>query len=659
MRLIIGLLMIFGAVMNLAAGDLSVAREALKDGLWRIARQQAETEDSLEARLIVIESYANEDRWEDVRAELSSVSSVTNSPQLDFYRAVVDGRTKDAIALLKSSGAAIGVGEAKMMEADLLFKAGDVEGARKLWKETLESKDVSERAFASAAMNLADIPAMRRAYGSMESVELRRSVGLRLGRALLGNAETAVEGETMIRSLVRAKPDAEEAMESFLSLASKAARDKRWKDAVEIYADAIETWPEATKDSEIQEGYAEAFMQLGRYEESLAAFIRVEHLSTDDSSKARSILRQGDALAELGRGAESLAKYRTVLELYPTTSTALAMKRILSLREREMQGRDLYKAYKFEEARRVFLEISEADPARHHRMAFFEVLCLYGLGRDDLALMKAKALAESDESLSVKAEATLWLAKLYYNRSEWKESARWFTAYVDLQPTSQTAPEALLWAARATIAVPDYQQAICIVTRLAEEYPLAPALTPAVLVQAEALIAQARYDEALLVLDRIAAAPETSRTDRLDARLLKANALFAMGADNPARFEGALAAYRELRFSEELTPEQKMTVGFKTGRVLEKLKRFDEALDTYFSQVVCVYQQGIERGESFGDEARGAFSRTAFRMAEIFQDRGKVQQAVAVLKLVATSDVPASREAEKRINELYKKGLFL
>lgn len=659
MKSAFSLLTVLGVVMNLTAGDLVVAREALKDGLWQIARQQAETEDGLEARLIVIESYANEDRWDDIRTELSSVTSVTNSPQLDFYRAVVDGRTRDAIALLKSSGTEVGVGEAKMMEADLLVKAGDRDGARKLWKEVLESKEVSERAFAFAAIDLGDIPAMRKAYGSMESVELRRRVGLRLGRALLGSSETAAEGETIIRSLVRAKPDAEEAKESFLSLATKASHDKRWKDVVAIYSDAIETWPEAIKDDGIQEEYAEALIQLGRFEESLAAFVRVEHLSADDSVKARSILRQGDALSELGRGAEALTKYRTVLELYPTTSTALAMKRMLSLREREMHGRDLYKAYKFEEARQVFSEIAEADPTRRHRMAFFEVLCLYGLGRDDLALTKARSLAESDESLSVKAEATLWLAKLSYNRSEWKDAAQWFTAFVDLQPTAASAPEALLWAARATISVPDYPQAIYLVTRLAEEYPLAPALTPAVLVQAEALIAQARYDEALLVLDRIAAAPETSRQDRLDARLLKANALFAMGADNPARFEGALSAYRELRFSEELTQEQKMAIGFKTGRVLEKLKRFDEALDTYFSQVLSVYQQGVERGETFGDEARGAFSRSAFRMAEIFQDRGKVQQAVAVLKLVSTSDVPASREAEKRINELYKKGLFL
>lgn len=659
MRFVVGLLTVLAAVTNLVAGDIAVAREALRDGLWQIARQQAETETGIEARLIVIESYANEDRWDDVRAELSSVTSITNSPQLEFYRAIVDGRTKDAIALLRSSGIATGEGEAKMMEADLLVKAGDRDGARKLWKEVLGCNDISERAFAFAAMNLADVPAMRRAYGNIGSVELRRRVGLRLGRALLDNPETVAEGETLIRSLVRAKPDAEEAKDTFLLLASKAAHDKHWNDVVAIYSDAIEIWPEATKDAEIQENYAEALMQLGRFEEGLAAFTRVEHLSVDDSVKARSILRQGDALAELGRGLESLARYRMVLERYPTTSTAIAMKRILSLREREMQGRDLYKAYKFEEARRVFAEVAEADPTRRHRMAFFEVLCLYGLGQDDSALAKAKMLAESVDSLSVKAEATLWLAKLSYNRSEWKDAAQWFTVFVNLQPTAATAPEALLWAARAAIAVPDYPQAIYLVTRLAEEYPLSPALTPAVLVQAEALIAQARYDEALLVLDRIAAAPETSRADRLDARLLKANALFAMGADNPARFEGALSAYRELRFSEELTEEQKMAVGFKIGRVLEKLKRFDEALDTYFSQVVSVYRQGIERGEFFGDEAKGVFSRSAFRMAELFQDRGKIQQAIAMLKLVSTSDVPASREAEKRINELYKKGLFL
>lgn len=659
MRLWFVMMTVFAVVMNLTAGDVAVAREALKDGLWQIARQQAEGDYGVEARLIVIESYANEDRWDDVKTELAKVSAVTNSPQLDFYRAVSGGRIKEAIQLLKTSGVATSEGEAKMMEAELLVRSGDRDDARKLWKEVLETKGVSERAFALAAVNLGDMAALRRAYSTVASVNLRRQVGLRLGRLLLDSLETEKEGEAMIRSLVRAKPDSSDAMESFLSIAVKDARLKRWNEAVQVYSDAIDIWPEASRDDNLYEGRAEALMQLGRFEECLEDFTKVERQAEDDSVRARAILRQGDALSELGRGAESMARYRTVLERYPSTSTAMAMKRILSLREREMTGRDLYKAYQFEEARKVFAEIAEADSTRRSRMAFFEVLCLYGLGRDELALEKAKLLAQGEDSYAVKAEATLWMAKLAYNRSEWKNAAAWFVSYVELQPRASFAPEALMWAARASMAVPDYPQAIYLVTRLSEEYPQSSALTPAVLVQAEALIAQARYDEAILVLDRIVAAPETGRDDRFDARLLKANALFAMGADNPVRFEGALCAYRELRFSEELTTEQRMTVGFKTGRVLEKLKRFDEALDTYYSQVVLLYQQGKERGEQFGDESRGAFSRSAFRMAEIFQDRGRVQQAIAILKIVASSEVPASEEAAKRISELYKKGLFL
>lgn len=643
---------------NLVAADLNVAREALRDGLWQIARQQAEDDRSVEARLIVLESYANEDRWADIKSELATLTAVTNSPQLDFYRAVVDGHREAAIDLLRSSNFPTGEAEAKMMEADLLIKNGDREGARALWREVVALTNVSERAYALAGVNLDDVQVMRQAYEKTLSLPLRRRVGLRLGRLLLRDAATAEEGEKLIRTLVRSKPDAEDAMECFLALAVKAANEKRWEDALAIYDEAVETWPEALKNHEILEGRGEALMRLGRFEESLEDFTRIEQISSDDAVRARSIMRQGDALSELRRGSEAMARYRIVLERYPQTSTAVAMKRIVELREREMRGRDLFKAYQFDEARKVFDEVAEADPSRRSRMKFFNILCLYGVGQDEKAFAEAKELAKSDAPLAVRAETVLWLAKFSYNRNDWKAALQWFSTYAELEPHSASAPEALLWAARAAMALMDYAQAVQLVTTLLERYPRNEVMVPAVLVQAEALIALARYDEALLVLDGIAKSQDVDRMDRLDARMLKADALFAMGADNPVRYEAALEAFRELRFSDDLSADLRMTVGFKTGRVLEKLKRSEDALDVYYSQVISVYHQGLDRDVVFSDESRSILSRTVFRMADIFQDHGKTQQAIAVLKLIADSDLPAAAEAEKRISNIYQKGLF-
>lgn len=639
--------------------DLDVARAALRDGLWQVARLHAAAAGGDEARLVILESYASEGRWDDVKAELATAAVPTNSAAFAYYQAVVDNRLAAAAECLKASGSQAGLAEAKMLEADLCLKRADLPAAKACWAEVLSLTNAGERAVAIASINLGDETAMRNAYRRTVSVPLKRRIALRLGMSLVCRKESEAEGTRLIRAVVADAPDAEGACDAFVALANAAARAGRWKEAVKTYADAVEIWPTAFKRLDVQEGRGEALLKLGRFEEAFQAFVAAEALAEADSARARTILRQGDALSELGRGAEAMGRYRTVLEKYPETETAVALKRLIGLRERETRGRDFYKAYQFEEARKTFAEVAAADPSRKARMDFFEVLCLYGLGRDDEASGKARVLAETSVEPFVRAEAVLWLAKFTYNRCEWKESVSLFRTYADLKSTATFAPVALLWAARAAFADNDFAQSIQIATQLAERYPESAAVAPALLVQAEALVEQARFDEAVLVLDRATAASGTERADRLKARLLKADALFATGVDNPARYQAALEAYRAVLFGEELDADLRLSVAFKIGRTLEKLKRTDEAIDQYYTQVVLAYRDGRQRGERFGDKARAVFSRAAFILAEGFEDRGRDYQAVGILKLVVESGVPAAEEAEKRISRIYKKGLFL
>ena len=62
----------FAAVGAGADDGLSVARQALRDGLWELARAHARTNASEAAKLIVLESYADEGRWDEVKKALSS-----------------------------------------------------------------------------------------------------------------------------------------------------------------------------------------------------------------------------------------------------------------------------------------------------------------------------------------------------------------------------------------------------------------------------------------------------------------------------------------------------------------------------------------------------------------------------------------------------------
>ena len=642
-----------------ADANLEVARQALRDGLWQVARTHAEKAGGDDGRLVVLESYASENRWDDVRKELAKMPHSDTNAAYGYYVAVCDGKIPEAIAFLRSGGSEAGVAEAKMLEADLHVKRADLYAAKQLWAEVVTMTNAGERAFALASVNLGDVPAMRTAYRRTVSVPLKRKVGLRLGRALVGANATQAEGAKLIRAIVADSPDADGACEAFVALAASEVAARRWQEALKTLSEATEIWPDATKRADVQEYRGEALLRLERYDEAHTAFVRTEELAVDDASRARAVLKQGDALAELGRGEESMARYRTVLAKYPETDTAVQLRRILRLRELEEKGRADYTAYRFADALKAFGEIAREDADRRFRMEYYRVLCLYGLGRDDEARVGARKLAESCPNGVVRAQALQWLAKFTYNCGEWRDAIAWFAAFVELCPQDRFAPEALLWSARAAYAASDFPLTIQTVTRLAERYPDAPVIASALIVQAEALIEQARFGEAVLVLDRAASDPKTSRTDRQQARMLKADALFAMGADNTARYQAALEAYRAVVGDEALEPGVRLSVAFKIGRTLEKLKRFDEATDQYYAQVVLAYRDGRAHGESFGEEGEATFVRAAFRLADDFESRGRDYQAIGVLRLVAESGASAAAEAERRIERISKKGLFL
>ena len=54
-----------------AAGELEVAKSALRDGLWDVARTHAQRATGNEAKEIVLETYTKEGRWEDVLKSLA------------------------------------------------------------------------------------------------------------------------------------------------------------------------------------------------------------------------------------------------------------------------------------------------------------------------------------------------------------------------------------------------------------------------------------------------------------------------------------------------------------------------------------------------------------------------------------------------------------
>lgn len=661
MTVVFALLVPFVAALAATAPDnLDVARQALRDGLWDVARAHAEQAGEGDAsRLIRLESWAAEDKWGAVSNALERWPDA-QGPAFDYYRAVVRGDHAAAARLLAAGGSPEGAVQALLYEADALARAGDAAGAQTLWRTVCAQTNVSPRAFAVAAANLMDPELLRRALSAADAATARRALTLRLGQALLAASGTAAEGAALIRAVVKDAPDTPGARDAFLSVADATLAAEQWQAAQALYAEAVEIWPDAARLGAVQEGLGWSLAHLGRLDEALEAFVRAEQVAETDDARATAALKQSDVLLSLGRFDEALVQARQALKKYPKTPASASIEKAVRVREREALGRGFYRTYRFAEARAAFRQVAADDPARAPRMRFFEALCLYGAGEDEEAERVAEGLLADKTDPHVRADVLLWLAKFKYNRRDWRASGRLFLSASDVPGLSpEKAADALLWAARAAFAENDYTSVIQLTTRLVERFPTSPVRLPALLLQGETLNEQARFDEAVLVFERVAAAADVTAADRARARLLKADALFAMGADNPVRYTAALEAYRAILFGGALSPSAKLVISFKIARALEKLRRLDEAMDQYYTQVVLAYRRERLGHVRLDDEARAAFSKAAFRLADEFEGRGKGHQAVAVLDLVATSDSPAAEEARKRIRRLTEKGGFL
>ena len=79
-------------------------------------------------------------------------------------------------------------------------------------------------------------------------------------------------------------------------------------------------------------------------------------------------------------------------------------------------------------------------------------------------------------------------------------------------------------------------------------------------------------------------------------------------------------------------------------------------MDQYYKNVVLAYSEGTEKGILFGEAARAFFVRAAFSLADYSDSAGNYKAAISVLERVVSADVPASREAERRIAAIRKKG---
>lgn len=552
--------------------------------------------------------------------------------------------------------------------------------------------------------------------------ELKRALKSELGFSEMAVPQMRSKGLGRIRDLITESPDTKEARDAQLRLADTLLDQGDAEGAQMEYQRYLEAYPDAGDDASALEGRAWALQGLGRNSEAAGVFaLAVRHYQSA-SDKARCLYKQGDALKAESRLEEAARRYteasladpkefgsrglfaaadmiakegredeammiwtelskrpdiwayesainmaaraakdnRTeeALKTYESVIMSTNADERVKLRARAGRGRTLYNAYRFDEAAAEFRIIEATDPKRAETMRFMRALCRFGEGRDDEARSEVQAISSSTKDPVLKEHSVMWLARMDYNAGEWQGAERRFTELAKMAREVEFKADAYVWAARSAFQRNEFSKAVELVAEAIKVAPESPAIKRGLLVQSEALMELARYDDAVLVLDR-AIANEQEPDALRHLTVLKADALFAMGADNAQRWEEALAQYRTALGQGVPSPSEKLEIAFKIGRSLDKLRRAADAAEQYYVNVVMAYYDARKAGVWFDASARMAFSRAAFALADRYEGLGEDSQAVQILRIVVRSGVGARDEAQRRIDAIRSKGRIL
>lgn len=670
---------------------LFIAKSALRDGLWGLARRAAKEVGGEEGAEIIIESYAREGAWDDLivnlplelksewaiyyRAlalfmkgedeatiQLLSETKFT-SPQYKRLSLILfarilfaRGEAKEAQAKLSEGGIAPDDDQMRLFFADIHDAIGEKAVAKSFLRQILASTNSTDVALATAAVKLKDIQVCEDVIGRIKSSPAKAAVLLALSKALL---ERNAQGDLQNAKLAAKKgisrhPDTPGAKEVMVMIADKEFNSSDAAAALKTYDEALVVWPDLSREYTVHSGRGWALLSLGRALEADEEFQKAFNCTTNSNLKSQSLLKRAQSLIAIGKRRDAEAIYETIVKDFPETSAAQEVQVAVKTKRLLESGDRLFGEFRFEEAEKMYLEVIGVDSSLSSSMNYRRALCFYARGLDEEAEKLMRELAAADKPSAL---AVMWLGKYLYNRRNLDEAAKFFVKYANM-PDVKNAGEALLWAARSSFGRGDYETAVKLVTDIVSKESSPSFLSEAYLLQADALFELARFAEAILVLERVIAYDKSTPEEKTKAELKKADALFAMGADNPERYRAALTAYGALKKAEAVDPSMKLVVSYKIARTLDKLGRYEEAIERYYTEVLLEYRRNRADGLKMTGEAQAVFSRAAFRLADEYESRGKNYQAVHILELVSGSDVPAAGEAKKRIEYINAKGVF-
>ncbi len=495
----------------------------------------------------------------------------------------------------------------QLRRAELLTELGSFERAAKLFQSVLEVSD--------------DRGQLARAYYGR---------GRCLGK--LGRSEES--GFLFERVLGLAKQDALLADAMFRG-ADAFYQAERFEKAEALYGRFLEAFPEHGERARGMYQLGLTLARIGRREAALEQFGALAVRFEGSSLAVDALLRSADVWMAEGM-------WSRALEIYERLEGEAADEEVVAL-SRLQRGLLLYELRRYEEAERVFRGLIEVEGPSALQAEYMRAFSLYMLGEVEQALALCRTYIEEHTDSVWTPEVMFWLGEQAFNSGAYGEAEEGFLRVYRLFGGHVLAEKALFQAGQAAMREQRFTVANTHFSELVRVYPESVLLAQTRFSQGDALTELGEHARAILAFEEVLKNfPQHALVFAAEGRV--ADCQFALGANQPERFEVALSGYRALLGRVGLDEVLRLQTLYKLGRSAEKMGRPDEAFDAYMK---AVYGYLSDEGMSH-PENEVWFTRAGFAAAAIQTRLENVSGALAVYERMVEADVSASEEARKR-----------
>lgn len=481
---------------------------------------------------------------------------------------------------------------------------------------------------------------------------------------------------------------------------------ERFPDAIVSYRTALDKLKAAsgmyTDARELRDkiyyGMAWSYLKVGDFRSAQEAFEKVALLSTDKVVKLSALVQLADTYQDSGDYKKAIESYQKFLSDYPDTvyndyiqyqlgMTWLKLERVESA---VLCFRKLTKDYPSSQLiddARYFLGLAyfrkgDFDAARQELEVFlasfkdssYRLSALFLLGESLMNLAQHKpaldalqiVVKEASMQDPLRQKAEYEIANVYSQMGHEAEAKKRLSDFIARYPDSQLAPDILLWLGQSYAAKRDFSTSRKYLERLVRTYPDQELASEAYIevgmtywqegngTMALRNFQQSREKGSGSVLARslVLSGDVFLSRGELDAALKNYQEAAAVGGAVAKASHIKMAdVYEKKRSTQEAIavleqalslegPQSNSEIQFRIAQLWEESGSAQEALEAYL-QVVYLYP-----------EEERLVVKALLRVARIYENREDRENLAAILKKVATYNVPEARYAEEKLQGL-------